>query len=171
MPTEVFPVRKYPKDCVSVPSRSMSSSRISEWCPKHYEVDIHSRNNAGTSNSGAYNNSLIINVRNNRAKLVVTPHFGGPHIAWSPWGVPSLSGPLTGSVHIFDLFYDGDTSNRIRVFNQGPYNGYEAARQAFVDKFPRGVSLTGSNEYAFCIFDDPKSDNTGGLSLLVKVYG
>lgn len=101
--------------------------------------------------------------------LVMKVNTSGSFIAWSPWGRPTLAGTNTGSVWQFEVVNGVDDSLTHVHSGAGLFNGYVAARaQALLDE---PFETTGSTEYWFGIADTPVSDNTGGVSITVEVWG
>jgi hypothetical protein len=100
--------------------------------------------------------------------LSITANTEGSFIAWSRFGVPAYSGGLTGSTYHFDVVLD-DASLAIEAYtDSGQLDGYAEARDLFVAQQP--VILSGASRYRFGLIDDPIDDNTGGVSLIVRVY-
>jgi len=135
----------------------------------HY-IEINALSNAATSVSGMKSVAAYdIDGLETTDEIELSPNYEGLYIAWAPWGTPALAGANTGSSYTFRVVYDNDSTADTFGANAGPYDGYEAARQAFVtDSSP--VTLTGHGRYRFGIIDSLVSDNTGGISLIAKVY-
>lgn len=134
-------------------------------------VNINSVTNAGTTNTAAFAAGVTISGYSPTDVLEVTLPTGQTYVAWSPWGRPSPAGYHEGSVNIFRVYKDGSSTNYVDLGTgasggYGPYDGYEAARAAFGTAF-----LTGASSYTFAIFDNPITDNTGGISASVRVAG
>lgn len=135
----------------------------------HY-IDINALTNAATSVSGMKSVAAAdLTGLETTDEIELTPNYEGVYISWSPWGIPALAGANTGTSYSFRVVYDNQTTAAAFGPSGGPYNGYEAARDAFVDQ-ASPVVLTGYSRYRFGIIDDPIGDNSGGLSLIAKVY-
>lgn len=90
-------------------------------------------------------------------------------IAFSVWGQPNISGPSTGSTWRVHVIKDGDINNVDSYgVSGGPYDGYQAAADAFDAQFPDGMEITGAESYTFYIQDTPLFDNSGGLSMEIR---
>lgn len=99
--------------------------------------------------------------------IIVTTNHSGTFIAFSPWGVPAMSGPHTGSQVRLSVVRNSASM----VHYTGPTaDGYSAARTAFDSAYPDGIELTGYTSYYLGIQDSPISDNTGGCSFTVEIY-
>ncbi len=132
-------------------------------------IDVDSRVNATADASGALEVGVTISGFDPEDVLRVTPDLDGRFVAWSPWGRPDFEeGQSSGSVYHFRVMMDEDPE-RVGSFGAGggPFDGYEAARDAFMEQFPAGVELTGASSYTFWIGDSPVTDNSGGVSLRV----
>lgn len=100
--------------------------------------------------------------------LVMRVNTSGSFIAWSPWGRPTLSGSNTGSIWRATVVNGVDDS--LSYAGSGTLaNGYVAARAIALAEEP--FQFTGSTEYWIGIRDTPVSDNTGGCSVTVEVWG
>jgi hypothetical protein len=103
-------------------------------------------------------------------RIVITQRLDGIYVAWSPWGDPSPNNPpgFTGASSGFAVIKDNDVSYNNST---GTYDGYEAARAAWMALHPNGIEHTGSTDYWFAISDTPLGDNSGGCSITVQVFG
>lgn len=133
-----------------------------------YSIDIDYVANAGTNanNMKAVAGADISGLQTTDT-VVLTVNYDGPYIAGSMWGVPALGGSNTGSSYLFHVVKE-DQSSATEYEYGGPYDGYVAARDAFVAAQP--VVLTGATRYRFGLIDTPIGDNTGGLSMTARVY-
>jgi len=104
-------------------------------------------------------------------RVVVTVNLSGTYIAWSPWGIPAYSGGNTGSSWGIARVNGVDDSIDVVSVTGAPYDGYAAARAAWMAQHPDGIEFTGSDEYWFFIHDSPTGDNSGGVSITVQVFG
>ncbi|MEL6220750.1 MAG: hypothetical protein AAFR79_20245, partial [Pseudomonadota bacterium] len=86
--------------------------------------------------------------------------------AWSPWGVPALSGPQTGALTRFSIAPDGDPGQAVEVGGLAPRDGYANAAADFV---PGAVS--GGSSFVVYIVDTPVSDNTGSFGVALSTGG
>lgn len=101
--------------------------------------------------------------------ISVRVNTAGTYIAWSPWGKPALAGADTGSY--WKVAVINGVDNSISYANSGAtiVDGYTAARAQALAAEP--FEFTGSTEYWFGIKDTPTSDNSGGCSITVEVWG
>lgn len=99
----------------------------------------------------------------------VSVNLDGTYIAMSVWGVPALGGSNTGSSYNLAVVENDETTYTAYNAAGGPFNGYAAARQAWIDQFGT-VTLTGATRYRFGVIDTPINDNSGGLSIVARVY-
>lgn len=135
----------------------------------HY-VNLGAVANGGANPTAGLANGVTLSGLAGDQVLVMTPNLAGPNIAWSPWGSPSPVGGSSGSVYRWSIVRNGDVGDVVDRGKSGTYNGYLAARQAFIDTYPNGQQVSGAASYTFYIDDTPVGDNSGGLSLRVDVY-
>lgn len=104
--------------------------------------------------------------------IIIRRNPAGTYVAWSPWGVPALSGPLTGSTLRFNILRGSTAGGYLNVEDAGvPHDGYAAAAAYFDAQYPEGLVLTGYTSYVFFILDTLILDNTGGVSLYMTKRG
>lgn len=127
-------------------------------------VNLDSTTDGGSDATAGLANGVTISGFNPADVLQLTLPTGQTWIAYSPWGVPALSGPQTGSVTTFKVIRDADTGDVSTFGEGGPFDGFEAARAAFTTAF-----ITGNSSYTFYIEDTPLADNAGGLSIQVDL--
>lgn len=135
----------------------------------HY-VNLDAVTNGGANPTAGLANGVTLSGFPADQVLVMTPNLAGANIAWSPWGSPSPAGGSSGSVYRWSVVRNGDAGDVVNRGKSGTYNGYLAARQAFIDTYPNGQQVSGAASYTFYIDDTPVNDNSGGLSLRVDVY-
>ena len=167
---------------VSAMFRTFKNTR-SEPSPVHFPIPTTAM---GSSPCGA-TNQLIVNVRANVngastaaglvSKGVKVTGFspsdvlylsqppGQTYSGWSPWGRPNISSftSQSGSFNKFWVMRDDNPSTIEVIGDNTRYNGYAAAREAFVPD-----TISGGSSYTFGIIDSPVGDNSGGLSILVE---
>lgn len=131
-------------------------------------VDIDAEANRWDTPAGGLLVGITLSGFDPTDELRLTMPTGGTYVAWSPWGIPSPVNypaiPSSGSVNWFQIIKDGDVStNATHGDPVGVYDGYEAARAAFVPE-----TITGASSYTFYIQDSLIANNSGGLSILVE---
>jgi hypothetical protein len=99
--------------------------------------------------------------------LIITVNTGGTFVAWSPWGRPAITIPNSGSIWYFFAVRPDDSGEQINPMSR--QNGYAAAQAVALANEP--WYLTGDTEYWFGFLDSIISDNTGGCSITVQVWG
>lgn len=137
-------------------------------------IDLDAIANAAYGSSGGQPSpqtgaGVEIVTNNPLATLTVRPNLDpdATYIAYSYWGIPAFSGGNTGSSYRFNIIREGASElNQLGVFYG--YDGYEAARAAFIAEVGEVVA-SGAPKYTFYIKDDPISDNSGGLSLEIDI--
>jgi len=89
------------------------------------------------------------------------------YVAWSPWGKPGLieGDELSGALTAFRVLSGPLDTTGFEFGSYTRYDGYEAARAAFMPAF-----LSGATQYTFYFQDGLCPDNTGGLSIQVEVF-
>lgn len=128
-------------------------------------INIDSVSNAASTPSGGVSAGITVSGLSASDTLLVRRNPSGSFVAWSPWGQPVLSGPLTGTTHKYSVLQGGSPSNVIEYLLSGaPYDGYAAAAAAYDSQYPL-IELTGFTSYIFYIEDTPIDDNSGGVSL------
>lgn len=135
-----------------------------------HTINLSATANAATGPSGGLSVGVELTGLNATDVLVIKPNLAGPNVAWSPWGSPSPVGGMSGSVYRWSVIRNGDSGNVVDMGVSGTYDGYTAARAAFMSARPNGQQLRGAGSYEFYIEDSPTGDNSGGLSLTVEVY-
>lgn len=132
-----------------------------QYAIANLDADVH----AGTSNASGLANAVVVSGLDPAKSYLLSlpPGLSFPG-GWSPWGDPSpVNSGSSGSKNSFWYARNGDIGQIVQVEQGGLYDGYEAARQAFI---PVTVS-PGVNSLHFFIVDSPTGDNSGGLSILV----
>lgn len=167
---------------VSALFRTFKNSRTTPT-PIHFPIPVTAM---GSSPCGA-TNQRIVNVRANVhgastaaglvSKGVTISGFspsdvlylsqppGQTYSGWSPWGRPNFSSftASSGSYNKFWVLRDGNPATLEQIGDNTRYNGYAAAREAFIPD-----TVSGGSSYTFGIIDSPVGDNSGGLSILVE---
>jgi hypothetical protein len=129
-------------------------------------VNLSALTNAATTAAGGLTAGILVSGFDPSDKVRVSLPSGGTYAAWSEWGDPSpisYTPPKSGAIARFDVIPDGDAARTFAVGSNQVYDGYEAARAAFVRQ-----TFTGASSYRFYIKDNPTTDNSGGLSILVE---
>lgn len=134
-------------------------------------VDLDSILNGATSAAGAAAKGVTLSGFAPGDILTITPNTdpSAPYVAISPWGIPALSGFHTGSIYSFNVLKDATPGTDARHWDGVIYNGYAAARAAFIAANSAGIVLTGASSYTFWLVDTVIADNTGGTSLRIVV--
>lgn len=133
-------------------------------------IDLDAVSNAGATETAGIAAGFTLTGFVAGDRLIMKPNHAGPFIAYSPWGVPALGGPNTGTTYDFHVAGNALAANAQTFVAAGaPFDGYVAARDAFESQFPAGVEVTGFTSYAFYIVDTPIADNSGGISLTITI--
>lgn len=127
----------------------------------HVDATVH----GGSTREAAVANGVTVGGFKPSDQVWVTMPPGKRFSGWSPWSTPNIipGNPQSGAKNAFYVGVDGDAGNIIAGGAEGElFDGYDAARRAF-----GGLMLTGGSSYRFGIVDQPLSDNSGGVSLLL----
>jgi hypothetical protein len=129
-------------------------------------VDLDAITNGATTAAGGLTSGVEVVGFSPDDQVRVSLPSGETYAAWSEWGDPSpisFVPPKSGAIARFDVIPDGDASRTFAVGSNTVYDGYEAARAAFAR-----TTFSGASAYTFYIKDNPLSDNSGGVSILVE---